>query len=119
VGPAAAVEAVRMAFWLVLLGCGSVPEPTTVAGCAAIGDATARENCRFGFLRPLFESGDIAAFEAALGGIEDPLARDLVRLRLAIDDPSRADRLCGRVETASGRGKCQQVLGRPHLRAPR
>lgn len=106
--------------WLVgLLACGAAPEPKTAAECGALGDATARENCRFGFLRPLFEAGDVAGFEAALAGIDDPLARDLVRLRLAIDDPSRADLLCGRVETPSGREKCQQVLGRPHLRAPR
>lgn len=116
-GPAAAVEAViALVLWL---ACGGPATPTTVADCAAIGDATERENCRYGFLRPLFEKGDLQGFEAALGTLEDPLARDLVRLRLAIDDPSRADRLCGRVETGAGREKCQQVLGRPHLRAPR
>lgn len=82
--------------------------------CDDIGDPRAREDCRFAKVANALE--DPAAFDAALGAITDPDARDLVLLRLAVQHPERAGELCGRVQTDVAREKCQQVLGRPHLR---
>jgi hypothetical protein len=103
---------------ILALACGG-GEPTTLEGCDALSDATSREDCRLRVLAPVFEKGSAEEFDAAIGKLEDPLSRDLVRVRLAIDDPSKADRLCMQVETDGARQKCEQVLGRPHLRAPR
>lgn len=99
-----------------LLACAG--EPATLDDCASLGDEAARENCRLDRLRPLWQSGDRAAFDAGLAALSDPASRDLVRLRIAIDDPAGAA-LCEEVETAQGREKCDRILGRPHLRAPR
>jgi hypothetical protein len=98
--------------------CGG-GEPTTLTDCASLASMPAREDCRLRMLEPVFASGDAAAFDRALAELEDAASRDLVRLRLAVADPSRADVLCEQAETEGARAKCQQVLGRPHLRAPR
>ena len=100
-----------------LLGCGSAPQ--TLQDCAGLAGATEREDCRLEMLVPLFEAGDMQAFEQGLATLEEPVSRDLVRLRLAVADPSKAGHLCRGVETDDARTKCKQVLGRPHLAAPR
>ena len=99
---------------LLALGCA---EPDTVAGCAGLRDATAREECRYRLVAPL--TGDAAALDAALDAIEDPASRDLLLLRLAIAEPARASRQCARVTTDGAAEKCTQVLGRPHLSTTR
>jgi hypothetical protein len=62
------------------------------------------------------ESGDPAALEAAITAAGDATAQDLLRVQLAVDSPQQADSLCARVTTEFAKEKCQQVLGRPHLR---
>jgi hypothetical protein len=101
------------------LWCGRPPETPDLAACSAMADMTAREDCRLKAIEPLFHSKDQAAFERAVASLEDPASRDLVRLRLAIDDPAHGGKLCEQVETKAAQRKCRQVLGRPHLRAPR
>jgi hypothetical protein len=119
---AAKAAAALTAIVLALIGCG--PEsatsllPATLAGCAEMDVAAERENCRLLLLTPLFEQGNQLDFEIGLASLEDPLSRDLVRLRLAVLFPARAGTLCERVETPGAEQKCRQVLGRPHLRAP-
>jgi hypothetical protein len=100
-----------------LVACGGAPK--TLEGCATLSDAAAREDCRLEQLVPLFEAGDEAAFAEGLAQVDDPLSRDLVRLRLAVGNPHRAGHLCRTVETEDAQEKCRQVLGRPHLSAPR
>lgn len=104
-------------FLLLLLACGG--EPTTLEDCAGVRDAVEREDCYLGMLHTVFEQGDDQAFLQGLAQVDDPVSRDLVRLRLAVESPDRAGWLCEGVETDNARDKCQQVLGRPHLRAPR
>lgn len=76
----------------------------------------ARENCLFERVSTLYPDQP-EAFRKALEAIAEPESRDLVRLRLAIEDPLRASELCRQVETAAAERKCRQVLGRPHLRS--
>ncbi len=92
-------------------------EPETVAECARLRTEAAVEDCRLRLIKPLVD--DPAALDAALADIDDPRSRDLVLLRLAIDDPQRAGRLCEKVETEGAQDRCRQVLGRPHLRTTR
>lgn len=96
-----------------MLALGCTPQPTTVAECAQLSDATEREQCRYDFVAPLV--GDPEALDQALAQIEDPQSRDLLLLRLAIAHPQTARHLCERVSTSGAQEKCQQVLGRPHL----
>lgn len=106
--------------WVLLwIACGRPPESADLAACSAMPDLTAREDCRLQAIEPLFHSKDKAAFERALASLEQPESRDLVRLRLAIDDPGQAGKLCESVETQAAARKCRQVLGRPHLRGTR
>ncbi len=105
-----------MVLWLVVACSG---EPQTLADCDRVRDSVAREDCRLSLLHGLFEAGDDVAFLAGLAQVDDPLSRDLVRLRLAVESPDRAGWLCEGVETENAQDKCRQVLGRPHLRAPR
>lgn len=107
-----------MGLSLVLWGCAS-PAPETIEDCATLGNQQERENCRLEMLIPIFEGGNAEAFAKGLAQLKDPNARDLVRLRLAVQQPDRAGHLCGQVETQGAREKCRQVLGRPHLSAPR
>ena len=82
--------------------------------CAAVEDAVARENCWFERAAAAFPVS-AEAFAAELGQLERAESRDLVRLRLAIQDPVSAAGLCAEVETEAASEKCRQVLGRPHL----
>lgn len=107
----------RICVFGLVLGCAS--EPTSLDDCSLLTAVVEREDCRLRFLAPLFERGGEEALREGLRALEDPVSRDLVRLRLAVGSPHRAGSLCREVETPDARAKCQQVLGRPHLRAPR
>ena len=41
--------------------------------------------------------------------------RDIILLQLAVKHPTRANKLCHKVESSIAQEKCQQVIGRPHL----
>lgn len=88
-------------------------QPSTVAECAGLDDATAREECRFTLARALLDQPE--ALDAAIASVEEVESRDLLLLRLAVAEPTRASHLCERVQTAPAQEKCRQVLGRPHL----
>jgi hypothetical protein len=93
-----------------LLGCG---RPPGIAGCASL-DGTTKEDCRFDEAKKLVANK--AEFTAAVATIEDPTARDLLLVRLAFEVPSSSATLCSQVTTAIGKQRCQQIIGRPHLR---
>lgn len=95
-------------FWLGGCSAGS-------GDCEAIRAATERETCRFEAVKAA--GSDQAAVDLALSAIPEGDARDLVRLRMAIDRPAEGERWCSGVTTALAQEKCQQVLGRPHLRS--
>lgn len=99
---------------LALLGCS---RPPGLEGCAGIRDGETRETCRFEEAKALAAAGRIDALTAGLATIEDPMARDLLVVRLVVDDTTLADRLCPAVTTEAGKQRCQQILGRPHLRS--
>lgn len=102
------------ALLLVVLGCGE-PEPTRFEECARL-DPLPREDCRLGFARQLLDRPD--ELQAALDSLPDDSSRDLLLLRLAVAEPTRASGLCGRTRSEPAREKCRQVLGRPHLSTP-
>ncbi len=87
-----------------------------LAGCDGMGDPIAREECRYDNVKPLVK--DDAALRAAVDTIPDPASRDLLLLRLAFDQPERAQALCTMVKTPAVREKCDKVVGRPHLAGP-
>ena len=87
--------------------------PPGMAGCETLRDGMTREECRFTEAKLLVS--DPPALDTALAGL-DPTSRDLLLVRLAMDTPTSSAVLCGRVATAIGRQRCQQILGRPHLR---
>jgi hypothetical protein len=110
------VERATLALILSLSGCQE-PTPTDLAGCAALSAPTAREECRFAMVAPL--AADRAAFTAALEEIADPYSRDLIRYRLAFQDPQKHSALCREVEETTLHEKCRQIIGRPHLSSTR
>jgi len=114
--PVTAARVVRSSGPLVLLlaACGGGDE----GRCERLRDPAEQQDCHLEELATLFGEGDEAAFVEGLAALEDPLTRDLVRIRLAVDRPERSGWLCARVETEGARDKCRAVLGRPHLRAP-
>jgi hypothetical protein len=83
-------------------------------GCAGESDPVVRENCRFDRAAAAY-SVSREHFLVEIATIEQAESRDLVRLRLAIQDPVSAAALCAEVETDAASEKCRQVLGRPHL----
>lgn len=93
------------------LGCAGAP--ATFADCAAVRDATAREDCRFQMALGLLDQPQ--ALQAALDSVAEPESRDLLLLRLAVAEPTRAAALCHQAATPGAQEKCQQVIGRPHL----
>ncbi len=98
---------------LSLLLAGCTTEPASFADCADVADLTAREDCRLQFARQLLD--DPTALDAAIDSVPEADSRDLLLLRLAVAEPTRASRLCERVVGAGAVEKCRQVLGRPHL----
>lgn len=96
---------------ILLWACGADRAPG-LAGCTSLSGAE-REECRFVEARKLVDQPE--ALDAGLVDLE-PLARDLLLVRLAMDTPTASAVLCGRVSTDVGRQRCQQILGRPHLR---
>lgn len=63
------------------------------------------------------EAGDRATVEALVAAEPDPVARDILRLSLATEQPVKGAFLCGAVTTPDGREKCMKMLGRPHMNA--
>ncbi len=100
--------------WMILvaLACSDPPPPASPDGCAAIEEPTAREDCRLE--RALGLLDDRPAFEAWIATLE-PVSRDLLLIRLAVQQPQRARWLCEHVTTAEGQERCQRIVGRPHL----
>lgn len=92
------------------LACARAPG---IAGCEPLA-GNAREDCRFEEARKV--AAEPGALDAALRSVDDPLARDLLLVRLAFDTPASSARFCARVTTAVGKQRCQQIIGRPHLR---
>lgn len=100
---------------LALAACSSAP-PQTMSGCAGLDEPTEREDCR---LRVAGEHLDeLEALRRQIALVSSPESRDLLRIRLAVQDPHRAGPLCRDAETNPAAQRCQQVLGRPHLRTP-
>lgn len=88
-----------------LLACGAAE------GDCATREGRDRDACWYEAARTAAPE----ALPAVLDGIDDPVARDLVLLRLAVDHPERANALCAQTKTPTGREKCDKVIGRPHL----
>ena len=107
----------RRALPVVLLVACSPSVPQTLADCGALRDATAAEDCRLELVLP--HLGDLARMRALIAEVPAPESRDLLRIRLAVRDPVRAGGLCEDAEGGPAKQRCTQVLGRPHLRAPR
>ena len=71
-------------------------------------------DCRFMRARATFGKDDAATL-AEIAAVDDPVERDMVRLRLAAIDPTRGGFLCRDASTDYGKARCEQVVGRPHL----
>lgn len=76
---------------------------------------TCDADCRFERALQALAAGDEVGMRAEIEAVKDPLQQDLLRLRVATAEPSRAGALCAEVSTPFAQEKCQQVLGRPHL----
>lgn len=104
-----ATFALALALALALGGCDCDHRPT----------ARMRSDCHFERARAALQARDLEAARAVLGDVADPVERDLLRVRLATDDPRHGADLCREVTTDAARDSCRQVLGRPHLTGPR
>jgi hypothetical protein len=98
------------------IAAGCSDPPSTMPGCATNHGEEDRENCYFRIAQGLVD--DQAAMTAAVSTIPDPQSRDLLRLRLAIQDPVRLAWLCEAAEGEEGRKRCRNIVSRPHLRKP-
>lgn len=95
---------------IALLACQ--PAPTGLARCDAIRGATEREECRYAEILKLGTGPELTA---ALAGYDAP-TRDLLLIRVAMNQPDRSAVLCAQVTTEFGKQRCDQIQGRPHLR---
>ena len=62
--------------------------------------------------------GNWKKFDEKFDSIKDPINKDLLLLKLAVQEPNFSGELCKRVQTAGAKEKCRQVIGRPHLTIP-
>ena len=109
------MEFAAAAFFLMLTGCQQPPQ--VLADCDRITAPTPREECRYEIVAPL--AADRDALAQALAQIDDPHSRDLIRYRLAFQDPQQHSGLCREVEDPALHEKCRQIIGRPHLSSKR
>ena len=63
--------------------------------------------------------GNWNEFDAQLKKISDPMERDVLLIRLAVQNPLHSSALCQKVQTMGAKEKCQKVIERPHLSTPR
>ena len=63
--------------------------------------------------------GSWDAFDQQLKQQEDPKTRDLILLKLVVNNAEFAPQLCKRLRSEGALEKCQQVAGRPHLKDAR
>ena len=104
-----------MTVLLLVLACAAVASRAPgISGCESLA-GTEREDCRLDEARKM--GADPVALDLALAQIPDPVARDLLLVRLAFDTPSDSARYCSRTTTTVGKQRCQQIIGRPHLRS--
>jgi hypothetical protein len=99
-----------MLIWM-LLACFS--SDGVGGGCDSVSDAVQREECFFQEATQL--GSQRAEIKHYISLLTDPSSQDLLRLRLAVHDPSRNQWLCEEVKTRSAQDRCRQVVGRPHL----
>lgn len=81
---------------------------------ACSGDSAAE--ARYAAAHDAVAHDDEAAARALIDAIPDATERDMVRIRLATDFPRKAADLCNDAKADFAVQRCQQVLGRPHLR---
>lgn len=87
--------------------------PTTEARCAQVSAPARREAClREVWLR---DAQTPEAIAAAVAASEDPVTRDLLRLRLVAGEPVQAGLICPQVEGARAQRLCRLLEGRTHL----
>lgn len=80
--------------------------------CARLYDRAARLECRARL--GLDEAGDMGEVRALVEATQDPTERDLLILRLVMDDPRRG-RWCAEVKDPKLAAWCLDVKGRTHL----
>lgn len=97
----------------VALGAAWLATHRSATSCALLYDRASRLACRAE--RGLDEAGDMAEIKAALAQTSDPDERDLLVLRLVMDDPRRGAWACEQVTTPKMAAWCQELKGRPHL----
>ncbi len=103
-----------MIWFLLTIACSGEPE---FMGCQSVVPGPDQEECRF--QEALQLQSNRTALSRYLREITDDSSRDLIAIRLAVRDPFEFGWLCDGVSTRTAGDRCRQVLGRPHLRAPR
>ena len=84
-----------------------------IVQCGRLAEAASRDDCRL----EIVSQDGVAMDEIreVIDVIEDPVSRDVVRLRLIVMDPANADALCPAVEGPRAREWCERIKQRPHL----
>lgn len=85
----------------------------TGANCASMYDRSKRLDCRAA--QGLDALADMADVGRRLDETADPAERDLLLLRLVMDDPRRGKWACERLTDPTMAGWCRDVAGRTHL----
>lgn len=85
--------------------------------CESQSDPVATNNC---YLARAVESydRDHDEYRQIVSSISDADSRDLLRVRLLVDVPGRADDLCPDMETPSGETTCETLWAKPHISNP-
>jgi hypothetical protein len=99
--------------------CGLVAceqAPATIDDCTALAAPVEREQCYFGLVQAV--AYDHQALERTVGEIPLPMSRDLIRLRMAVNDPVQLGWLCKNVEGEDAQTRCINIVRRPHLLKP-
>ena len=117
-GPCAARSRHPMCVWAFVMGLvGGCSYPlSTIQDCTASIGAMDREECYFQIAQGL--GGERDALAAAVAQIPSRDSRDLLRLRLAVQDPIAWGWLCKEAEGEDARLRCVNVIRRPHLLKP-
>jgi len=113
-GPSPCVWSMLLVGLCVATACERTPE--TMAECSALSQPVDREECYLSIAQGLTRNPP--ALEAALADVPADNSRDLLRLRLAVQDPVRLGFLCRGVEGEDAQKRCHNIVHRPHLQKP-
>ncbi len=99
---------------LLLLACTGEQDWTQAEDCEGLSPTQTRDQC-LSDVGILLAATDLAAGEALIEQIEDPLTRDYAWHSLTRDIAQESYTYCNRIENEKLVGRCKSIVSRPHM----